>query len=148
MANAVRNHIHLAPTLGESPELAPVWKWKARNRELILNVRAEIVETLGGARFGHVAKYNDTPVRRRDYIYELKIEPGEEGDVFFYIDRLESMLGSYVLLVDHYHAADNTDHTSNVRTMFLYELGSVPPEEPGLNFFYVKVFLKDMEPLS
>lgn len=148
MANAVRNHIHLAPTLGSSPENAPIWKWKARNREAVIAFRAEIVETLGGMRFGHVATYNDAPVVRRDFIYEIKLEDGEDGDVFFYIDRLASMGGKYVYLVDHYHAADASDHTANVRQMFVYEIGSVPPEEPGLGFFYVKVHLKDMEPLS
>lgn len=142
MANDVRDHIHLASTLSESPEYSPVFKWKIRDRQIAIRFSVTVDESLTMVRFDH-----DVPDKvYKDFYYELKVEGDETYSTEEYLDILIQMIkDGLVYLVDTFHVADNEDHTDNVRVCRIVKLGDIPTSHMALERYYIPIFLMAME---
>ncbi len=141
---AIQNHIHLAETLEASGEKAPIYDWVASDREKIVVFNANIRRSLTGRPFAHVVKKSGVTVVHFDYTYVVKIEGDGVLTTEEYEDRLNSLAGKQLYLVDHRHCADGADHSSFVTPVFLSQIGNYKADHTLLRYFYVPIYLNDM----
>lgn len=141
----IQNHIHLAETLGGSPEHAPIYTWKARDRSRKALMTGQVALSLQGYVYTHVVKRAAVPVVRFDYRYELSIRATGADSTFDLMDRLEGMLGKKLYLVDHRHGDDGTNHSAFVEHVFLADIGEQKVDVNNLGFFYIPVLLNALE---
>lgn len=142
MANSIQTHIHLASTLGGSPEYSPVYKWSVRDRQFAIRFSVTVDESLTMVRYDHAVPDKVY----KDFYYELKIEGDETYSTEEYLDILIQMVKSgRVYLVDTVHVNDNEDHTDNVRVCRIVKLGDVGVDHYALERYYLPVFLMALE---
>lgn len=141
--SSLQDHIHLSATLGSAPENSPTYTWKVRgdSRAEIPVFTAEIDEGLQGDVFAHVTKRGGIVVRRTDYAYVIKVQDNGVNTTEELKDILKGMTGQIVYLVDNYHVADGSDHTSYVQTVLFQGLGEFRADVLNLSFYWVPIRL-------
>ena len=139
-----QNHIHLSLTIGGAPENAPDTKWKTLERIPIPTLLGSVERTMSG-HFRHFETRDEggNPVRPVDMYYKVIVRDEYSDDVETRLDKLIAMLGEVVYLVDHKHADDGEDHTANIKTMHLTEIGEIVPVSVGLFRYEVEITLSD-----
>jgi hypothetical protein len=143
MTNYVQSHIHLSDTLGASPENAPSMSWKVRDRKPQPIVYMSITTTLSGNVYAHVIG-NDSPIKRTNYEFEVKLIGDDSHDMFYYEDLLIGLNGKECYFVDNYHVNDGEDHTVNIKRVIV-SLGTIPLFTPGLGVEYVPMTLINLD---
>ncbi len=143
MPMSLQNHIHLDTTISENGEKAPSTKWKALSRVPDVQVYASVSRSITGKLQVQVASNDgELPTQFTNYEYTLKVTPTE-------LATLVSMLGKHVYLVDHYHCADNADHSEYIRTMFFAQMGNIKPPAENVDVYYaVTISLLDADTVT
>jgi len=133
---AVQNHIHLSSTLGGAPENSPDETYTVHVRQEKFVVYTSVMRSINGTtRVGALEDANG-PMVYTDFSMVLSLTAAE-------LATLKAELGREVYFVDHDHAADGTNHTSDVVTMLLQEIGEPENLDPMLNYFTAKIVLVD-----
>lgn len=141
---ATQDHIHLATTLQEDGELAPVYKWTASDRLEIPRFTVSLMYDLEGVLHPHVLLDGSAnPILYEDFQYTLKVVAEDTYTLTERRTQIKAMQGRTVYLVDHDHCDDNADHTSYIKTMFCEEVGPFKVFNQQLDRFYVDIKLRD-----
>lgn len=140
----VQDHLHLSPELETSGEFAPSYKWTASDREEAVVFTARVRRSLTGRPFAHVVRRGGVVVVHYDFSYVVKIEGDGALTTRQYADRLKSMAGRHLYLVDHVHPDDGEDHSAYVKPVLLAEIGRFKADHTMLSYFYVPIYLIDL----
>jgi hypothetical protein len=142
----LQDHIHLALTLGGTPENAPALKWSVTDRQEIPSTIFAFDRGLGGTPLISVLADDSNVIKQYlSYSYIIVIKDYPDYTMQFRRQLLEQMDGKLVYLCDNHHAANGTDHTPDVRTMFVTKLGPLPAFNPDLFRFYCPIELMDAD---
>lgn len=139
----IQNHIHLSTTLGGAPENSPDMLWQITDRRDIPVVILNIRRGLTGKLRPSVLIYDGQPVQLTNFNFTVKIKADEGSTTKERMDALRALYGKRVYFCDSYHADDDSDHTSDVRTMFVSEVGEFKVDHIKLDFYYVNIKLED-----
>lgn len=143
---ATQNHIHLSTTLSGAPENAPDITWKVREdgRQIIPNIVETHRRSLRGKLNKHRLRNSSGDILRfTDFKYIIRLSDYGGLTKEERWDALVAMQGEQVYLVDNIHANDGEDHTSDVRTMYLYIVSDIVQLDPLLNVEYATIELVD-----
>jgi len=139
----IQNHIHLSTTLGSGPENAPNMLWQVTDRRNVPVVFINLRRTTTGKLRPNRLVYDGSPVRLNNYSFTVKIKANEASTTQERMDALKAMHGQRVYFCDTYHADDGEDHTTDVKAMFVSEVGEFKVDHIKLDFYYVSVKLED-----
>ena len=146
MPIGTRDHIHLAETLGGSPEFAPIYKWKIKEREEVPVVFINVQYTLRARlRVHRGLDENGNVVQLTNFLYRVKLIETGNDSVLVLKDRLKGLLGKPLYLCDSYHNADGEDHTPSIKEVYMTAMGGLKNDfdATGLRFYFVEIQLTD-----
>ncbi len=142
----VQNHIHLAMTVGSSPEYAPIYKWAVMNPNYIEVPRVIMATrtTLKGKLQKHVLKDDSgVPLDFTDYNLVIKVVAEYGYTLAQRKAQLRAMQGQAVYFVPIDHTDDGSNHTAYVRQMFVAKISEFKPITVFVDRHYVEVELLD-----
>ena len=139
---ALQNHIHLSATLTADAELAPDLKWLTIDRAEEPVIFMSLQRSQTGKLFAHRLANADGIVQLSNFFYVIKVQADFGYTLAQRVAQLKAMNGKAVYLCDHFHAADGTDHTPDVRPVVLM-VNRFPMVSVGLPFFLVEVQTED-----
>jgi len=139
----MQTHLHLALTLGGSPEYAPVFKWKSSFSDFSEEpaIITSIKRTSKGKLRFHAIENSDGPIQWMNYHTTLKLLDGATT-ARQQLEVVKAMNGKTVYFVHPDHSVDGTDHRSYIKKMKLQITGA-KAITPNLSYYLVNVELID-----
>lgn len=143
----MQHHIHLSDTLSGTPEFAPDIKWRVRDdgwriEPLLIETHRRTIT--GRLKKHRLRKSDGTIARLTNYQYILKIDDFDGLTKQERFDKILSLHGEEVYLVDALHAAnDGEDHTAYVKQMYLNVVTDVQKINPIASTLYISIELQD-----
>lgn len=139
----MQNHLHLSQTLGGSPENAPDLKWPAYDRLPVPYVNLNMRRAQNGVLHVNDLQRSGNTVQLLNFNYVLALRDYDGVDLTTRFAYLQAMQGQAVYLVDHEHADNGDDHTSDVRLMVLEYVGPYEKIDTALTHYRVEIKLID-----
>lgn len=139
---ALQDHVHLALTLGGSPEFAPIYKWKITDYieepEVIISVKRTSKAKLRV----HTIDNESGPIQLMNFKLTIKIIDDETYSARQYLAFLKAMNGRNCYYVDIDHSADGADHTNDVKLVEV-QINRMKPQSTMLNYYLIDIDLLD-----
>lgn len=139
---SMQDHVHIALTLGGSPEFAPIHEWKVTDYQEMPKVILSSKRTSNGKLRWHTINTVDGAIKFMDYRMTLSCLTDDTYTGRQYKAFLEAMNGEDVYFVDFDHPMDGSDHTSAIVAMKL-QISRVKPMTPALNYYLIDIELED-----
>lgn len=142
---ALQNHIHLGLTLTGSPELAPLYKWAVvyPNYVPIPNVVIGLKRSITGKLQTHRLQTGGSAIKFKDYRLTIKVDDDGVSTLQQRIGFIEAMNGEVVKFCPIHHANDGTDHTADIKNMFLRIVSQGKPYTPNIIRYDFEIELTD-----
>lgn len=141
----VQNHIHISKTLLGSPEFSPDQKWA-----VVFPNYTPQPRTIVGLKWGltgklavHRLQSAGATIKFKDYRITIKIAATDTETLSDRIADIQAMNGETVNFIPIMHADDGTDHTADVKVMFLQILSTGKPYTPMIMRYDYEIQLTD-----
>lgn len=141
----LQNHIHLGLTLTGSPEFSPLYKWAViyPNYQDMPDVIVGLKRGISGKLFKHRLQVAGTAIKFDNYRMTIKVAADDTYTLQQRIAQIKAMNGESVYFCDIDHADDGTDHTADVKTMFLRITSTGKPYTPMIVRYDYEIELTD-----
>jgi hypothetical protein len=139
----VQNHIHLSTTVNVVGDKAPTLTWVTMDRVEVPSVIASIDRALTGELITQHLSKDGEIVRFYDFTYVIRVQADDTYTLQERIDQLQALHGETAYLCDHFHANTGSDHTADIKQVYVASIGRFPADYKQLFRFEVEVSLVD-----
>jgi len=140
----MQTHCHLALTLGITPEFAPIYKWRATEAIAIPGMIGTLHVGLTGRMTPFQVFDGANPAAYTMWNLRLIVEAEESLTVVQREAAIAAMFGRKALYVEHDHNNNGTSHTSQVKTVYVQDIGAFEPiAQSNYSRFYVNIQLRE-----
>jgi hypothetical protein len=147
----LQNHIHLATDLDIGAEKSPIYRWQTSNISSRHIFNIAIDDTLNGKTLARVAPRFQgseayfTPLRYKEWNVELVLRPSYGFTLDQRINQFETLIGKWLYFVPHLHADDGEDHTNQVVSVVIRDVGQMEPVNTQHTYFRVQLKMREGE---